>query len=133
LIHAAAAALPTKPLNAVALADADTASSLTYINQKLREASMDYTITPEEQTLVERVGGRASDLETVCNIYFFFWPGLRQYFVRLSIRCRRDKVSPMQWRILFREEWQNCAKMPLEMTWKMQRPYLGLGNRLGQL
>ncbi|KIJ34602.1 hypothetical protein M422DRAFT_70117 [Sphaerobolus stellatus SS14] len=60
-------ALPTKPLNAVALADADPASSLSYINQKLKEASVDYSITPEERTLVERVGGRASDLETIIH------------------------------------------------------------------
>jgi hypothetical protein len=62
-----AIALPAKPLNFVALTDADSASSLLYITQKLKEASIDYDIRPEEVELVERLGGRASDLETVCN------------------------------------------------------------------
>ncbi|KAF8529921.1 hypothetical protein JB92DRAFT_3092871 [Gautieria morchelliformis] len=39
-------ALPTKPLNA--LADADPASSLAFINKKLQEASVEYNISPEE-------------------------------------------------------------------------------------
>ncbi|KAF8524033.1 hypothetical protein JB92DRAFT_1498622 [Gautieria morchelliformis] len=55
-------ALPTKPLNA--LADADPASSLAFINKKLQEASVEYNISPEETQLIERLGGRASDLET---------------------------------------------------------------------
>lgn len=58
-------ALPAKPLNAVAISDADPASSLSYIKQKLKDASVDYNITPEEMSLIERTGGRASDLDTV--------------------------------------------------------------------
>ncbi|KAF8589948.1 exonuclease [Ramaria rubella] len=62
-----AKALPTKPLNAIALADADSASSLSYINKKLEEASVDYNISHEEAQLIERLGGRASDLETIIH------------------------------------------------------------------
>ncbi|KAF8475410.1 RNA12 protein-domain-containing protein [Gautieria morchelliformis] len=62
-----AKALPTKPLNTVALADADPASSLAFINKKLQEASVEYNISPEETQLIERLGGRASDLETIIH------------------------------------------------------------------
>jgi len=59
--------LPTKPLNAVALADADPASSLSYIKEKLEESGVGYNIPTDEQYLVERVGGRASDLDTIVH------------------------------------------------------------------
>ncbi|KAF8504935.1 hypothetical protein JB92DRAFT_768002 [Gautieria morchelliformis] len=62
-----AKALPTEPLNTVALADADPASSLAFINKKVQEASVEYNISPEETQLIERLDGRASDLETIIH------------------------------------------------------------------
>ncbi|KAF8519313.1 RNA12 protein-domain-containing protein [Hysterangium stoloniferum] len=62
-----AKALPTKPLNAVELSDVDPASSLRYIKQKLQDAGVDYDISPEETKLIERLGGRASDLDTIIH------------------------------------------------------------------
>ncbi|KAF8510253.1 hypothetical protein JB92DRAFT_2831636 [Gautieria morchelliformis] len=61
-------ALPTEPLNTVALADADPASSLAFINKKVQEASVEYNISPEETQLIERLDGRASDLETALDV-----------------------------------------------------------------
>ena len=52
-------------MSAVALTDADPASSLSYIDQKLDESGAKYEISYEETQLIERLGGRASDLETV--------------------------------------------------------------------
>ncbi|EPQ58246.1 hypothetical protein GLOTRDRAFT_57027 [Gloeophyllum trabeum ATCC 11539] len=60
-------ALPTKPLTSVALEDADTASALSFVQQKLRDAGLDYTFTKQQTAYVERLGGRASDLETLIH------------------------------------------------------------------
>ena len=61
-----ASALPSKPLNSIALYDADAASALSFVKQKLTDAGVDQTFTPEQTAYVERLGGRASDLESVC-------------------------------------------------------------------
>jgi hypothetical protein len=58
-------ALPTKPLNSIALYDADAASALSFVKQKLKDMGVDYTFTSEQTAYVERLGGRASDLESV--------------------------------------------------------------------
>ncbi|KAH8108444.1 RNA12 protein-domain-containing protein [Phellopilus nigrolimitatus] len=62
-----AQALPSKPLHAVALSDADSASALSFVVQKLRETGGDDGLTPEQRQSVERLGGRASDLETLVH------------------------------------------------------------------
>lgn len=54
-------------MNTVALADADPASSLSYVSQKLEESGVKYEISPQETQLIERLGGRASDLETIIH------------------------------------------------------------------
>jgi hypothetical protein len=59
--------LPTKPLNAIVLGDADAVSSLSYVKQKLKGVGANNDITLEEAHLIERTGGRASDLDTVCH------------------------------------------------------------------
>jgi hypothetical protein len=64
-------ALPSKPLNSIALYDADTASALSFVKQKLKDAGIDQTFTTEQTAYLERLGGRASDLESVSCVYFF--------------------------------------------------------------
>jgi hypothetical protein len=59
------AALPSKPLNSIALHDADTASALSFVKQKLKDAGVDQIFTSEQTAYVERLGGRAVDLESV--------------------------------------------------------------------
>ena len=58
-------ALPMKPLNSVALSDADSSSSLSFVKQKLQDAGIDIGISADDTQYVERLGGRASDLESV--------------------------------------------------------------------
>lgn len=58
-------ALPSKPLNSIALHDADAASALSFVKQKLKDAGIDQTFTAEQTAYLERLGGRASDLESV--------------------------------------------------------------------
>lgn len=60
-------ALPSKPLNTVQLSDADTASALSFVKQKLHDADIHVRFDQEETTQLERLGGRASDLESVRN------------------------------------------------------------------
>ncbi len=58
-------ALPTKPLYVIQLRDADTMSSLLFVNRKLQSIGMNLEFTREQAAHVERLGGRASDLELV--------------------------------------------------------------------
>ncbi|TFK42802.1 RNA12 protein-domain-containing protein [Crucibulum laeve] len=60
-------ALPSKPLNSISLSDADAASSLSFVKQKLHDAGIDVGFTAEETKYVERLGGRASDLESLIH------------------------------------------------------------------
>ncbi|THH05738.1 hypothetical protein EW145_g4580 [Phellinidium pouzarii] len=62
-----AQALPSKPLNTVALSDADAESALSFVVQKLHDGSGSEGLTPEQRKSVERLGGRASDLETLVH------------------------------------------------------------------
>lgn len=69
-------ALPTKPLNFVALSDADSRTALSFVQQKLKDADADVTFTSETSAYIERLGGRASDLEsvsTICVYFFSLW------------------------------------------------------------
>ncbi|KAJ7470384.1 RNA12 protein-domain-containing protein [Mycena latifolia] len=60
-----AKALPSKPLHAIALYDADAASALAFVKRKLKDADINLDYTPEQVASVERLGGRASDLESL--------------------------------------------------------------------
>jgi len=60
-------ASPAKPLTSVALEDADATSALTFVQQKLHDAGLDYQFTKQQTAYVERLGGRASDLETLIH------------------------------------------------------------------
>ncbi len=53
-------ALPTKPLNSVALADADETNSLDYVKDKLR-----IDLSAEDSHQINKLGGRMIDLETL--------------------------------------------------------------------
>lgn len=58
-------ALPSKPLVSIALSDADPRSSISFVKQKLKDADVLVDFTAEQTAYVERLGGRASDLESV--------------------------------------------------------------------
>ncbi len=57
-------ALPSKPLHSVALSDADSSSALSFVQMKLK-ANKEVAFTTEQMIAIEKLGGRASDLETV--------------------------------------------------------------------
>ena len=58
-------ALPSKPLNQVSLSDADNASALSFVKQKLHDNGLDVQFSQSQITHLQRLGGRASDLESV--------------------------------------------------------------------
>ena len=58
-------ALPTKPLNQISLSDADNASSLSFVTQKLHDSGVDVKFSQSQIAYIGRLGGRASDLESV--------------------------------------------------------------------
>ena len=58
-------ALPSKPLNFVALSDADVQSSLSFVKKRLRDTYITSELTSKQIDCIERLGGRASDLESV--------------------------------------------------------------------
>ena len=58
-------ALPSKPLYSIGLSDADAESSLSFMRQKLKDAGIDVDFTKEQTASIARLGGRASDLESV--------------------------------------------------------------------
>ncbi|KAJ7903824.1 RNA12 protein-domain-containing protein [Mycena olivaceomarginata] len=60
-------ALPSKPLNTIALHDADAASALAFVKRKLEDADIDLEYTREQVASVERLGGRATDLENLIH------------------------------------------------------------------
>ncbi|KAJ7184170.1 RNA12 protein-domain-containing protein [Mycena filopes] len=62
-----AKALPSKPLNTIALHDADAASALAFVKRKLEDADIKLQYTREQVASVERLGGRASDLESLIH------------------------------------------------------------------
>ncbi|PPQ63196.1 hypothetical protein CVT24_005741, partial [Panaeolus cyanescens] len=61
------AALPSKPLNTIALSDADAKSSLYFVRQKLQDAELSSDITDSQLPYLQRLGGRASDLESLIH------------------------------------------------------------------
>ncbi|KAF7338610.1 Mitochondrial escape protein 2 [Mycena venus] len=62
-----AKALPSKPLNAIALYDADDASALAFVKRKLKDADINLEYSREQISAVERLGGRATDLESLIH------------------------------------------------------------------
>ncbi|KAL5532911.1 YME2 [Sanghuangporus sanghuang] len=62
-----ARALPSKFLHMVALSDAEASSALTFVEQRLRESGISDSFTPEQRNAVERLGGRASDLQALIH------------------------------------------------------------------
>ncbi|KAI0340659.1 hypothetical protein BDW22DRAFT_1360083 [Trametopsis cervina] len=62
-----AKAMPSKPLNSIALTDADSGSALQLVQNKLNDAGVDIKFDKEQKTTLERVGGRASDLESIIH------------------------------------------------------------------
>jgi len=66
-------ALPTKPINFVSLSDADPESSLSFVMQKLHDIGIDSGISVQQMAHMERLGGRASDLESVSRWITVFY------------------------------------------------------------
>ncbi|KIJ17097.1 hypothetical protein PAXINDRAFT_167891 [Paxillus involutus ATCC 200175] len=62
-----ARALPTKPLNSIALHDADAGSALAIVKKRLRDVGLSAELTASQISCIERLGGRASDLETLIH------------------------------------------------------------------
>lgn len=62
-----AKALPSKPLYTIALSDADASGSLAFLKQKLGYTGMDIAFSAEQTKCVRRLGGRASDLESLIH------------------------------------------------------------------
>ncbi|KIK63729.1 hypothetical protein GYMLUDRAFT_40790 [Collybiopsis luxurians FD-317 M1] len=62
-----AKALQYKPLNVVALYDADETSALAFVQEKLHEADVKTSLSQEEKLYVQRLGGRSIDLESLVN------------------------------------------------------------------
>ncbi|KAM5539125.1 hypothetical protein V8D89_007348 [Ganoderma adspersum] len=66
-VKALAKALPSKPLNQISLSDADNASALAFVEQKLHDSGVDVEFTRDQTSYIERLGGRASDLESLVH------------------------------------------------------------------
>ncbi|KAI0928247.1 hypothetical protein AcW1_005551 [Taiwanofungus camphoratus] len=62
-----AKALPSQPLNLIALSDADNHSALSFIKQKLHDDGTAVEFTSVQKSYVQRLGGRASDLESLIH------------------------------------------------------------------
>ncbi|KAH7889953.1 RNA12 protein-domain-containing protein [Phlebopus sp. FC_14] len=62
-----ARALPSKPLNSIALYDADAPSALSFVKERLRDAGLTTDLTRGQIACIERLGGRASDLASLIH------------------------------------------------------------------
>jgi len=60
----------SKPLNTITLSDADTETALAFVEQKLKEAKLDIKLTSKTTASIGRLGGRASDLDSVRPLGF---------------------------------------------------------------
>lgn len=58
-------ALPSKPIQTVELFDADQRTALAFVKQKLEDAGSNVNFNGQETVAIERLGGRASDLDSV--------------------------------------------------------------------
>nr|GAT47512.1 predicted protein [Mycena chlorophos] len=62
-----AKALPSKPLQTIALSDADAESALAFVKHKLDEARIRLDYTAQQVASIQRLGGRASDLHNLIS------------------------------------------------------------------
>ncbi|KAH9857835.1 RNA12 protein-domain-containing protein [Lenzites betulinus] len=62
-----AKALPSKPLTQISLSDADNASAMSFVKQKLHESGVDVKFSQQQLAYIDRLGGRASDLESLIH------------------------------------------------------------------
>lgn len=62
-----ARALPSKPLNSIALYDADAPTALSFVRRRLHDAGVTLDLTPAQQKAIECLGGRTSDLERLIH------------------------------------------------------------------
>ncbi|KIY67682.1 exonuclease [Cylindrobasidium torrendii FP15055 ss-10] len=62
-----AKALPAKPLVVIGLDDADSESAMAFVQQKLKDADVNVELNANQAKVVEKLGGRASDLETLIH------------------------------------------------------------------
>ncbi|EIW60623.1 uncharacterized protein TRAVEDRAFT_57812 [Trametes versicolor FP-101664 SS1] len=62
-----AKALPSKPLNQISLSDADNASAMSFVKQKLHDSGVDINFSQQQLAYIDRLGGRASDLESLIH------------------------------------------------------------------
>ncbi|KAH9925242.1 RNA12 protein-domain-containing protein [Fomitopsis serialis] len=60
-------ALPSQPLNVITLSDADNSSALSFVKQKLQDSGVDARFSKEQVSYIQRLGGRASDLESLIH------------------------------------------------------------------
>lgn len=58
-------ALPAKPLTSIALNDADPASALSFVQNRLKQYRVSPDLTRDQTVQIDRLGGRSSDLEAV--------------------------------------------------------------------
>jgi hypothetical protein len=80
------------------------------VKQKLTDAKINMDFTPEQTSYIERLGGRASDLESVCYLKHFDAVVLTAYstiFPSLSTKFVVANASRMLWRILSIEKSVN--------------------------
>lgn len=62
-----AKALPSKPLLSISLGDADPATAMTFVRSKISALGPVQSLTPEDEAWVEKLGGRASDLDSLIH------------------------------------------------------------------
>ncbi|EMD38659.1 hypothetical protein CERSUDRAFT_49441 [Gelatoporia subvermispora B] len=62
-----AKSLPSQPLNLIALSDADDVNAMSFVKRKLHDANIDIDFSPQEVSYIQRLGGRASDLESLIH------------------------------------------------------------------
>ncbi|KAG0706364.1 RNA12 protein-domain-containing protein [Suillus ampliporus] len=60
-------ALPSKPLNSIAIYDADAPTALSFVRRRLHNAGITSDLTPAQSKAIERLGGRTSDLERLIH------------------------------------------------------------------
>ncbi|CAE6410859.1 unnamed protein product [Rhizoctonia solani] len=63
-----AKALPSRPLTSIALSDADADTALKYVTWKLSDAGLVQSLRSNELKILEKLGGRISDLDTASNL-----------------------------------------------------------------
>ncbi|KAG2149305.1 RNA12 protein-domain-containing protein [Suillus clintonianus] len=62
-----ARALPSKPLNSIALYDADAPTALSFVRRRLHDIGITSDLTSAQKKAIERLGGRTSDLERLIH------------------------------------------------------------------